>query len=278
MKTRSPATINRIGVDMRELLTLASGLAERAGELVHRKRADFLSEPALATKSSPTDLVTEADRAAERLIVEGILAERPGDAILGEEGGQQGRGDTGVRWVIDPIDGTVNYVYGQPHYAVSIAAEIEGRSVVGVVLNPATGERWTAIAGEGAWRNGRRLRCSGQDRLAEALVATGFSYVSEKRAKQGAVVAALLPEIRDIRRGGSCALDLCYVAEGRVDAYYEQGVQRWDAAAGGLIATEAGAKLSGLAGRDWSPNMVLAAGPGLHGHLDKILTELGADQ
>ena len=223
--------------------------------------------PAVAgTKSSPTDVVTEMDRAAETLISERIRAERPGDAILGEEGGQSGQGR--VRWIVDPLDGTVNYLYGLADWAVSIAAEVAGQVVAGVVAVPRHAEVFTAVAGQGSWLHPAggapvRLRCNTGVPLSRALVATGFGYGQARRVIQGEVAAAVLPLVRDIRRGGSCAVDLCSVAAGRVDAYYERGVNYWDYAAGGLIATEAGARLGGLSGRPPSSELAIAADPGL---------------
>jgi myo-inositol-1(or 4)-monophosphatase len=229
------------------------------------------------TKSSPTDVVTEMDRAAEALITERLRAQRPGDAFLGEEGGESGRGR--VRWIIDPLDGTVNYLYGLADWAVSIAAEVEGTLVAGVVAVPAQDEVFTAVSGGGAWlQTGATpavpLRCNTGVALAQALVATGFGYEAGRRKVQGEVVAAMLPQVRDIRRGGSCAVDLCSVAAGRVDAFYERGVNYWDYAAGGLVATEAGAQLGGLEGKPPSPELVIAAEPGLFGQLHGLLASL----
>ncbi len=259
---------------MRELLSLASRLAYQAGELTQAAWQQARAE--VGTKSTPTDVVTAVDRAAERLIVDAIVAERPDDGVLGEEGGRR-PSRNGLRWVIDPIDGTVNYLYGHPHYAISIAVERDGEPVVGVVRNPATGEQWHAVVGEGAWRDGRRLVCSTPAGLEQALVATGFSYDARRRARQGVVVAALLPQVRDIRRAGACALDLCFVAEGRLDGYYEQGAQRWDAAAGILMVTEAGGRVSGLLGGSFGPTMTLAAGKAVHGQLHDALVAANAD-
>ena len=237
----------------------------------------------VATKSSPTDVVTEADRTAETMIISRIRAERPGDSFLGEEGGQQGGSAAAspgaVRWIIDPLDGTVNYLYGLPDFAVSIAAEVNGEIVAGVVHVPERGEVFTAVAGGGAWlrvggQAATALRCNRDVPLARALVATGFGYAAGRRRVQGAVAAALLPLVRDIRRGGSAAVDLCSVAAGRVDAYYERGVNYWDIAAGGLIAREAGASMGGLSGRPAGPELMIAAGPGLFGELNDRLERL----
>jgi myo-inositol-1(or 4)-monophosphatase len=272
-----------------DLLGVAVAVAREAADLARNRRLDGVAD--VGTKSTDTDLVTAADRDVERLIGELLRARRPGDEILGEEfgaGGDSGadgdpgaatagRGRTGVRWVVDPIDGTVNYVYGIPHYAVSIAAEIGGVSVAGVVRNAATGEEWTAVRGEGAWRAGQRLAGSTATRLDQALIATGFGYDSARRAHQAGVLAHVLPWVRDIRRFGAAALDLCAAAEGRVDAYYEKGLGAWDHAAGGLIATEAGLRVSGLRGAPAGPSLVLAAPEGLYRQLHDLLADLGAD-
>lgn len=264
------------------LLGLARDAAVEAGRMLAARRPPGGSgrPEVTGTKSSPTDVVTEMDRAAEALITERLRAQRPGDAFLGEEGGQSGRGR--VRWIIDPLDGTVNYLYGLGDWAVSIAAEVDGTLVAGVVMVPAHDEVFTVISGEGAWlRAGGAppvlLRCNTGVALAQALVATGFGYAAALRKVQGEVVAAVLPRVRDIRRGGSCAVDLCSVAAGRVDAFYERGVNYWDYAAGGLIATEAGARLGGLAGRPASPDMTIAAEPALFDQLGGLLASLHAD-
>jgi myo-inositol-1(or 4)-monophosphatase len=181
-----------------------------------------------------------------------------------------------VRWVLDPIDGTVNYLYGLPQYAVSLAAEVDGAVVAGVVINAATGAEWTATRGGGAWHEGRRLTPSVRTTLDQALVGTGFGYDAKRRAHQGAVVAQLITRVRDIRRFGAAALDLCAVAEGTLDAYYEKGLNPWDHAAGGLIATEAGATVAGLNGAPPGLGMVVAAPPALFGPLHDLLVELDA--
>jgi myo-inositol-1(or 4)-monophosphatase len=266
--------------DPRGLLTLAeAAAAEAAGMLADRRSAG--RPGVVATKSSPTDVVTEADRTAEAMIRARILAERPADRILGEEGGLSestgADGESNVRWIVDPLDGTVNYLYGLPDFAVSIAAEVGGAIVAGVVHAPDRGEVFTAIAGQGAWlcaagQPSVRLRCNVGVHLAQALVATGFGYAAARRKVQGEVVAALLPLVRDIRRAGSAAVDLCSVAAGRVDAYYERGVNYWDFAAGGLVATEAGATLAGLSGRPPGSDLTIAAPQPLFGELhDRLL-------
>jgi myo-inositol-1(or 4)-monophosphatase len=260
--------------DSEELLALAVSVAAEAGRLLASWRADGRPEVA-STKSSDTDVVTEMDRRSERLITERVRAVRPDDAILGEEDGQTGSGAR-VRWVVDPLDGTVNYLYGLPEWSVSIAVEVDGRIVAGVVEAPELSESYTAVTGGGAWLTRRgsaatKLHCNDPVPLDHALVATGFGYTAGRRAVQGAVVGALLPRVRDIRRRGSAAVDLCMVAAGRVDAFYERGLNYWDYAAGGLIAREAGAAVGGLSGRPESTSMVVAAGPGLYPRLAELL-------
>jgi myo-inositol-1(or 4)-monophosphatase len=258
-----------------ELLELASVAAREAGELLLSRHGRVR---VVETKSSPTDVVTEMDGAAEELIRRRILAARPDDVILGEEGGQTGSGGQ-VRWIVDPLDGTVNYLYGLPDWAVSVAAEVSGTIVAGVVCAPLQRSTYRAALGGGAWLHSDwepapvRLACTSRVGLADALVATGFSYTADQRAVQGAVVAQLLPRVRDIRRAGAAAIDLCSVAAGRVDAYYERGVHYWDVAAGGLIAREAGAEAGGLPGPA-GPDGILAASPALYRELQELLAWL----
>ncbi|MER7501803.1 inositol monophosphatase family protein [Nonomuraea pusilla] len=258
-----------------ELGRLAEEIAREAGDMLVAKRPTMSG--AVATKSSPTDVVTVLDTASERLIRDRILEARPEDRILGEEGGEA-PGETDVRWIVDPIDGTVNFLYGLPDWAVSIAVEVEGTVVAGAVNVPARGEMFTAVRGHGAWLGGERLRCNGDVPLARALVATGFGYGVARRAVQGRVVAEVLPRVRDIRRGGSCAIDLCSVATGRVDGYYERGINPWDYAAAGLVATESGATLAGLRGRPVSPDFAICAAPGLFEELHDLLAPLDPDR
>jgi myo-inositol-1(or 4)-monophosphatase len=276
--------------DRDALLKIAVEAAGEAGRLLASWRGDERPE-VIDTKSSPTDVVTEMDRRSEALITERIRAVRPGDTVLGEEGGQTlggpdasagPGGASRVRWVVDPLDGTVNYLYGLPDWAVSIAAEVDGSVLAGVVEVPRFGETFTAVAGQGAWlhRGGTaiRLRCAAGTALGQALVATGFGYDSGRRRVQGEVVGALLPHVRDIRRGGSAAVDLCSVAAGRMDAFYERGLNYWDYAAGGLIAREAGAVVGGLAGRPESTSMTVAANPDLYRQLAAFLTRLDPER
>ena len=217
------------------------------------------------TKSTRTDMVTEMDRSSERLLVGVLQAARPDDAVLGEEGSASA-GTSGVRWVVDPLDGTTNYLYGIPAWAVSVAAEVDGVSVVGVVHDPVHAETFTAVRGEGAWCNGAVLRVEGAADLATSLVGTGFSYDAARRGEQAALLARVLPSVRDIRRAGAAAMDLCWVALGRLDAFYERGLAPWDWAAGSLVAEEAGAVVSMLADGTW-----VAAPPHLYGPLCELL-------
>ena len=283
--------VPQVSEDARALLRIAVTTAAEAGRLLASWRGDERPQ-VVQTKSSPTDIVTEMDRKSEELITSRIRAHRPGDTVLGEEGGQTAGGPVGdgadagqparVRWIVDPLDGTVNYLYGLRDWAVSIAAEVDGTVVAGVVEVPRNGETFTAVAGQGAWlhRGEARLalRCSSGVPLGQALVGTGFGYDAGRRRVQGEVIAALLPHIRDIRRGGSAAVDLCSVAAGRLDAFYERGLNYWDFAAGGLIAREAGALVGGLAGRTESTSMAVAAGPGLYQQLDSFLSKLNPER
>jgi myo-inositol-1(or 4)-monophosphatase len=260
-----------------DLLALAVATATEAARLVVEERPHAGRDLAVAaTKSSATDIVTEMDHRSERLIVDRLLHARPDDGVLGEEGANQ-QGTSGLTWVIDPIDGTVNYLYEIPSYAVSIAVRDHEGSLVGVVVNPVTGETWTAVRGGGAHLDGRPLRLAEPPRLEMALVATGFGYGRERRARQAEILRSVLPVVRDIRRAGAASLDLCALATGRVDAYYEQGLKPWDLAAGGLVATEAGAVVTGLAGRPASEALVVAAAPGLVEPLSALLADLSAD-
>jgi myo-inositol-1(or 4)-monophosphatase len=258
------------------LLDLAVGAARAAGRMLLDKRPAAGPDVVL-TKSSPTDVVTQMDKDAERLIVDRIRRARPGDAFLGEEGGSSD-GSSGVRWIIDPIDGTVNYLYDLPDWAVSIAAEMDGEVVAGAIEVPHRGETYTAVRGGGALLHtateARELRCNTGVPLAQALVATGFGYFAERRAHQAEVLRGVLPRVRDIRRGGSCCVDLCALAAGRVDAYYERGVQVWDIAAGSLIVREAGGHVAGLAGTVPGAELTIAAEPALFEVLHDLLAPL----
>ncbi|MFI8993907.1 inositol monophosphatase family protein [Streptomyces sp. NPDC053542] len=256
-----------------ELLALALEAARRAGELLRDGRPADLG--VAATKSSPIDVVTDMDIASEKLITGFLSERRPEDGFLGEEGASA-EGSSGVRWVIDPIDGTVNYLYGQPSWAVSIAAQKDGETVVGVVAAPMRGETSHAVLGGGAFLNNAPIRVRPAPPLSQALVGTGFGYVAERRAAQAAVLGSLLPKVRDIRRGGSAAIDLCDVACGRLDAYYERGLNPWDFAAGELIAREAGARTAGRPGEPASHELTVAGSPAVFEALQPLLEDLGA--
>lgn len=265
-----------------ELEHLALALAQEAGRLIVQERPDRVS--VAQTKSSETDVVTVMDQRSERLLRERILAARPDDGILGEEGAHN-TGSSGLTWVVDPIDGTVNYLYGLPAFAVSVAVvtgdpTVQGawEPVAGAVVNPVTGEVFHARRGGGAQvRHGgraERLCVSDVPRLDHALVGTGFGYRADQRRAQGAVVAELVARVRDIRRAGSAALDLCHVAAGQLDGYYEAGLNPWDLAAGQLIVTEAGGRVTGFGSAAPGRAMVVAAGATLHPLLLDLLEQL----
>jgi myo-inositol-1(or 4)-monophosphatase len=263
--------------DPAALLALAVDTAREAADLVARGRASAGEQ--VGVKSSSVDVVTAVDKASERLIVDRLLGARPDDAVLGEEGAAR-EGSSGVRWVVDPIDGTVNFLYGLPAYAVSIAAEVDGVVRAGAVLNVATGDLFTATSGGGAWLSTPArpdplpLRGNAPASLEQTLVGTGFGYQQEQRRAQGAVVAELLPRVRDIRRLGSAALDLCAVAAGRIDAYYELHLNPWDHAAGALVASEAGLVVTGLPGHPFAEPMAIVAAPSIADAFVELLVEL----
>lgn len=259
------------------LLDLAERAARTAG---HELMSRWGREPVgVRTKSSPTDPVSAADLAAERAIREVIGAERPDDAILGEEGGESHAGG-GLRWVVDPLDGTVNFLYGIPLFAVSVACEDGDGTIVGVVLDPVREECYAASRSGLATLNGESLQGERGEVLSQSLVATGFAYDPEIRAAQARVIQRLLPSVRDIRRGGAAALDLCWCACGRVDAYFERGVHLWDVAAGALLCTRAGLSLRRLApvadsagGAAPLPDGLLVAAPGIIDELERLVAE-----
>jgi myo-inositol-1(or 4)-monophosphatase len=275
--------------DAPALRAVAEQLAGEAAEFVARRRAEVFGPVAHATgapaagavrtKSSPTDPVTIVDTETERWLREQLAVLRPGEAILGEEEGGRQDDRRGLSWVLDPIDGTVNFVYGIPAYAVSVAVQYDGLSVAGAVANVTAGEVYSAALGHGAEvvRAGVRtpLRCSRVEDLSLALLGTGFSYDPDQRARQAGVLAQVLPSVRDVRRIGSCALDLCMVAAGQLDAYYEEGVQVWDWAAAALVAAEAGATV--WLPTEGSAEYVGAAAPGVAGSLHKALAGAGMD-
>ena len=262
-----------------ELLALAVRVAGAGAALARKIRDEAITD--VQTKSTDTDVVTAADHAVERFVIDAIAVERPGDAVLSEESGVVGEaGRTAVRWILDPIDGTVNYLYGLPQYAVSLAAEVAGVVVAGVVLNAATGDQWVAVRGGGAYRggypDGRPLSGSRATDLGQSLIATGFAYDPAVRVHQARVLAGIADRIRDIRRYGAAALDLCAAAEGVVDGFYERGLNLWDRAAGGLVATEAGLMVTGIDGGPPDEKLVVAAPPAIHGALIALLQEAGA--
>lgn len=250
-----------------ELLALAVRAAEAAGDELLRR---YGVAQRVTTKTSGTDPVSEADQAAEALLVELLLGERPNDGVLGEEGADR-VGGSGLRWVLDPLDGTVNYLYGLPAWCVSVACEDADGALVGVVRDPLHHETFTAARGRGASLGDTPLAVNDPVALERALVATGFGYDGAMRAGQGERVAQVLPLVRDVRRAGSCALDLCSVAAGRMDAYFEVGPQPWDWAAGGLIAAEAGARVTTY--EDPCGRGLLAAGPALHDPMLALVTD-----
>lgn len=263
-----------------ELKEFSLMLAQEAAELIRTQRLKFANQgmdsAVSATKSSSVDPVTEVDKAAEQHIVSRISHEFPDDSILGEEGTDH-TGAGGRRWIVDPIDETVNFLYGVPAYAVSIAVAQGNELIAGAVVNVATGQVYSASKGGGAYRDGQRIHASRAHDIARSLVATGFSYESAAREEQGKIIARLLPAVRDIRRIGSAALDLCRVAEGSVDIYYEHGTHPWDWAAGALIAQEAGAGVLrpplGVPGTQWY--MVSAWAPGLEETWQRAARRIG---
>lgn len=290
--------------DLAQLASLARDLAVEAGHLIVAQRPRELR---VDTKSSGTDVVTSMDAAAETLLRQRLAQVRPGDAVFGEEGGAQA-GTGAITWVLDPIDGTVNYLYGIPEYAVSVAAvvgdpRIDGAwwPVAGAVAHPSAGLVYSAWRGGRAYVQavdpahpsaspaspaspaadepvpaGARLHVSAADSLEFALLGTGFGYLPEVRRRQAHLLLDILPRVRDIRRAGSAALDLCAVAAGRLDAYYEKGVHAWDYAAGWLLVTEAGGLVTGIADDAPGDGGVAAGGPGVHGELRALIRELGA--
>ena len=261
-----------------ELERLAVELAQGAAALI---RAQDTTRLDVSAKSSASDLVTDVDRSIEQWLVARIAATRPADAVLGEEGAGRD-GTSGVRWVLDPIDGTVNFVLGLPQYAVSVAAELDGVIVAGAVSNPVSAETFHARLGGGAYLSGpdgrRPLAGPRGVPLARSVVGTGFGYDAGQRARQAAVVAELLPRVADVRRLGAASLDLCAVAAGRLDAYFEAELNYWDYAAGALIAAEAGCLVSGLRATPPSSRMVATAGAAAGADFFALLAELGADE
>ncbi|CAB4897912.1 MAG: inositol monophosphatase [Actinobacteria bacterium] len=262
-----------------ELRDIARTIAVEAGHFALTMRLSGVD--IAGQKSSAVDIVTKADQATERLIRERLATLRPHDGVLGEEGAAT-VGTSGLTWVVDPIDGTVNYLYGLPAWAVSIGV-VEGdpdpatwTGLAGAVVNASSGEVFSAARGLGATCNDRAMSVTAANDLATSLIATGFAYSAETRAYQGTMMATILPRIRDIRREGASSLDLCAVAAGRVDAYFEQTISPWDHAAGALIAREAGALVGGFPGTSEGRDLLVAAGPGLYSQLVDLILESGA--
>jgi myo-inositol-1(or 4)-monophosphatase len=253
-----------------ELLSLAATAARSAGDLL---RARFAApRTGVGTKSSSTDMVSDADRAAETLILDAILSARPGDAVLGEETGERA-GASGLRWVIDPLDGTTNFLFGIPHFSVSIACEDENGTFVGVVHDVMRDETFAAARAQGATCNGVRISVSDQDELSRALISTGFSYLVDERTVQAEMDVTILPRVRDLRRFGSAALDFAWTAYGRYDGYFEAPCFAWDGAAGELLVREAGGRTApmralGPSGPGW-----IAAGPNIFDALRALVEE-----
>jgi myo-inositol-1(or 4)-monophosphatase len=257
--------------DGQELLELATEAARAAGELL-RERFAAGREQDVAAKSTPTDLVSEADLASQRAIRELITARRPDDGLLGEEAGLDAAGSSGLRWIIDPLDGTINFLFRIPQWSVTIAVADEAGTLAGVIYDPNTGELFTAVRGERPKRNGAELAPAPRAvSLDQALVATGFAYDGDVRAAQAEVLGRLIGGVRDIRRFGSAALDLAWTAAGRYDAYFERSVKQWDIAAGVLLCEAAGLEVHELRKRDVLPWGVLAAPPALAGELLEIV-------
>ena len=247
-----------------ELLELAQRVGRDAGALLMERPPAFEIE----SKSTAIDIATQMDKKAEKFIVESLLAARPEDGIIGEEGAAV-PSKSGITWVIDPLDGTVNYFYGLPGWNVSIAARDDQGSVVGVVTAPTINSTWWATRGGGAFYNGHAIRCNDPIALDRALIATGFQYDLAHRISQLNDLTKLVPVARDVRRNGAAAVDLCHVAMGALDAYYEDGLKDWDWAAGGLVATEAGATFAQFGSGPMQTT--LAAGPTLHWELATLL-------
>jgi len=259
----------------RDLVSLAEQIAREAGALAVEQRRGLVE--VANTKTSPTDVVTEVDIAVERLIRSRLAQARPDDAVVGEEG-DDSAGTSGLTWLADPIDGTVNFLYDIAQYAVSLAARDSAGTIVGVVHHAASGETFSAVRGEGAWLDGRPIHTSECTDPARALTGVGFSYRADVRTHQGAELAKLLPRIRDIRRLGSAALDLCYVACGRLDAYAERGLKPWDLAAGRLVCTEAGGRVEGMHRAEPGERLVAAAPERLFDAFHGELVSAGFDR
>lgn len=285
MQRRDQGSTRRLAeiLSWHPLADLAWRSAGDAARFLHEERPADL---AIETKSTPTDVVTSMDRAAEVLLRDRLLGARPDDGLVGEEGSEL-RGTTGIRWVVDPLDGTVNYLYRIPQWGVSVAAVEEhehddgGTSVVGVIVTPETGEGFIGIRGHGAWRVvagvAERLYVRTCSDLGQAMVSTGFGYAPTRRLQQAEVLRSIITSVRDIRRSGSAVVDFTWLAQGRTDAYYERGLNPWDMAAGTLIAHEAGAVFSDLGGRSGSGTFLVAV-PGIAVELERLLIQAGVHE
>jgi len=259
---------------MEVMLDVAVSVAREAALLARHSRPTAIHD--VGTKTSATDVVTAADVAVEKLVRARLGELRPGEPVFGEETGGAAGAPGQICWVVDPIDGTVNYLYGLPWYAVSLAAQVDGVSVAAAVVEPDSGREWTAIRGEGSWRDGVALRVSSATRLEMSLISTGFAYRAEMRARQAEGIARLLPKVRDIRRPGAASLDLCSVAAGWVDGYFEHGLSRWDWAGGALVAEEAGAVVRLPPAPDAvGPGMTFCATPGIADQLMMAVKQVG---
>lgn len=255
-----------------ELLRVASQLAHQAGTMVLVGRRGGFND--VHSKTTKTDMVTEFDRASELLVAEGLTQHRPDDAIVGEEGASH-PGTSGITWYIDPIDGTTNFLYALPNWAVSIGATDAHGPLAGAVYVPVLDEMFTAVRGGGAHLNGTQIRCNTTTELSQALVGTGFSYSPEQRTVQAQRVSRMIHLVRDIRRFGAAAIDLCYVACGRLDAYFEENLHPWDIVAGELIAREAGCRTGNFDGQAVTPAQVLTAVPAIFDDLAVLINASG---
>lgn len=266
--------MEQLSFDPRPLVDIAVTVAKEAAALVQRARHDAVAAQ-VDTKSTETDVVTQADLASEQLVRDRLAVLRPGEPVIGEEEGGSAAVE-GLTWVVDPIDGTVNYLYGYPHYAVSLAAQFDGVSVAGAVVEPVSGRVWTAARGHGSFLDGTRLSVSSATRLDLSLVGYGFAYRADRRRRQAETWAALSTRVRDIRRAGAASLDLCAVAAGWLDAYAEHALGRWDWAAGALVASEAGAVVH-LPGEDpaFGDDATFAATPAIAADLRDALIDCG---
>jgi len=253
-----------------ELRHVAVTLARQAGDMaLHGRKFGTVTA---TTKSSPVDMVTQYDRASEEMITAGLATLRPHDAIVGEEGASK-TGTSGITWHIDPIDGTSNFYFDIPMWAVSIGATDSNGPIAGAVYAPALGEMFSAARGQGATVNDRPISVRNNSELSDALVCTGFSYRVAERTPHARRVAKMMTHIRDIRRFGAAAIDLCFVASGRYDAYFEEHLHSWDLVAGHIIATEAGAIVTNYVGAEVTPAQVLACNPGVHAALVSLIAE-----